>query len=186
MSAFDQFQTNPHYFHAQTATHAQYAAQQYSDPAFQPRSFADAVHDHMGEHNTFAEPEHTPLRQVRNGQMPSNMYVSPSLLRKWGLDPAKQVYDAPLRRKRWFNDPNTFITPPKELPAKLGFKRVIRWQEYEQDKVHARLQLQKAPLGFGRTPVGYLRVPMEYRPLTQEEQLYSHNAHAFVEDDYKL
>ena len=175
MSAFDRLQTDPFYFTNQAHATIQELSSKYDDIHYQPKRF-----------NTLVSNTSTQVfRKVRNGRMPSNMYATPSQLKKWNLDPSKQVYDAPTRRKRWFNTNTDFVVPQQSLPAKPGFKRVIKWQEYEQDKVRKRLHMKKNPISFGGPMIGYMKAPMEYRPLTQSEMI-NHGQHAFYEDNYEI
>jgi hypothetical protein len=170
LTAYERVQLDPFYFQRSAQATIRKISKQYANPDFRPMNFTEATIQFEGPDRTIRTPKKQELRQVRNGQMPANFWAPPSTIRKFGLDPAEQIHNAPTRRRRWRNEPTGFVLPPMELEAIPGHKRVLKWQDYEQDRVKASLMLKKQPIAFGHPAHGYTRVPIEYRKLTPEEQ----------------
>ncbi len=182
MSAFEELQQNPFYLQqAAQASIAQYTPQ--GGDYYQPHSFAEVAAEREGAGRTIQPPVRQPLNTVREGRMPSNAYFPPSLLRQFGLDPSAQRYNAPTRRRRWNNAPGTFVVPQPQAEARPGFKRVINWQEYQQDKVHEQMGRTRDRIGFRGPMIGYTQAPVVYRELTTEELAANPWAHTLVEDN---
>ena len=96
--------------------------QKYNDVHYVPNNFRQAFaqyHQQQGTPNSISLPAYTPLRQVRNGKMPSNFYAPPSVLKSWGLDPSNQEYIVPTRRKRWHNAPGDFNRYSEQFYEKI-------------------------------------------------------------------
>lgn len=184
-TAFERLQQDPFYLQraAQATVHDLH---QTIAPhgAFQTRSLWEAATVREGEQRTLQAPTRAPLRTIRDGRMPENAYFTPSALREFGLDPANQRVRAPTRRRRWNNAPGTFVMPEPIPEYRPGYKRVIKWQDYEQDKIQAQLGYAKNPVQFGQRMVGYTRAPVEYRKLTEAEmRTRGAHAHTLFEDE---
>lgn len=169
LTAYERVQLDPFYFQRAAQATIRDTSKQYANREFRPINFTEAATQYEGCTRTIREPKRQELRQVRNGQMPANFWAPTATIRKFGLDPAEQVHNAPTRRKRWKNEPGGFVLPQTEPEAIPGYKRVVQWQDYEQDRVRASLGIKKQPIAFGHPAHGYTRVPIQYRPLTQEE-----------------
>lgn len=178
---YEQGQLDPFYFQRAAQATVREQARLYANPEYRPKNFTEAAMRFEGDARTIREPQRQQLRQVRGGQMPANFWAPESTIRSFGLDPAAQVTNAHKRRSRWHNAPSTFVPPRPEPKAVPGYKRVVKWQDYEQDRVHASLGIQKQPLYFGQPAYGYVRAPVEYRPLTAREALDS-SAYTRFED----
>ena len=171
LGAYERNQLDPFYFQRAAQAAVRDASRQYADPDFRPLNFTQAAMKFEGDECTIRDAKRQELRQVRGGQMPANFWAPASTIRGFGLDPNGQTCDAPTRRRRWYNDAGGFVQPMPTLDATPGYRRVIKWQEYEQDKTHTSLGIQKQPILFGHPAYGYLRTPIDYRALTREEQL---------------
>jgi hypothetical protein len=183
LTPHERVQLDPLYFQraAQASVHEQ--ARLYANPEYRPKNFTEATMHFEGDARTIRAPRGQQLRHVRGGKMPANFWAPASTMRRFGLNPADQVSIAPKRRSRWHNAPSTFVLPQPEPKAIPGYKRVVKWQDYRQDRVHAALSIQKQPLYYGQPAYGYTQVPVEYRPLTARESLDPF-AHTRFEDRF--
>ena len=151
MSAFEQLQQNPHYIRQVGESYIyDYHNSEDMYNIRRPRSSnlvaTPSSQEPAAYPQQFQQPQNT-LRKMPS-TLPSNAYFPPALLRSWGIDPATHKVNAPKRLKRWFNS-EFALPPPEPIPPKRGFKRVILWQDYTQDKVHAEMGIPKPKLGFG-------------------------------------
>jgi len=170
LTAYERSQLNPLYFQQAAQATIQKRMEEYRRPNHRPMSFGEITALREGPARTIRDPQKQTLRKVRNGRMPANFWAPPSTIRGFGLDPDEQVHIAPTRRKRWRNEPNGFVVPKLETTPRDGYKRVIMWQDYTQDRVHESMGIKKQPIAYGTPMHGYVQAPIAYRPLTQAEK----------------